>query len=1528
MKKWISLILTAVMLCSSLPVSSFAEAQETEEAQEIRDEAAEKEKAVKEAAEREAAEKAAKEAAEREAAEKAAKEAAEREAAEKAAKEAAEREAAEKATKEAAEREAAEKAAKEAAEREAAEKAAKEAAEREAAEKAAKEAAEREAAEKAAKEAAEHETAEKAAKEAAEQEAAEKAAKKAEEQEAAEKAAKEAEEQEAAEKAAKEAAEQAAKEAAEKAAQDTAEQDDGQQENESTQTSEEVANTVTPASEPVKEPEETAKSAEEDATAPVDEEGEVPADTDTEQAAEAEDLEEENATPRNGETLQEEGALEAADLALKADTTETGEITGLQFVEGTATTLTIGWNRITPNTAIKGYKVSWTPAGGATKTATVTGADTGYDSGKKLILYTITGLETGKKYTYKVCVIYNSGTTSDWVSGSRTVLADPPQNLTAGAVSVSAKQVKLTWDAPSGGTVKGYFIYRDGKQIGDVTASTLSFIDNGSVLKPGDTHSYAVYAYSYNSSGNKVKSQRSSVIKYTIKPGTTASMEAKPLSTTTMKITWKEVEGASGYTLAWGLSSNDGFSDSVAINDPKKLSYKVSGLAPLLKYKFRLQAFVTGGTVYNSDGSTKTAGTVTGSWHEPIEEITRPGNVPGVAANYDQSTGNITVSWKAIEDTVSNYKVYRSNKADSGFTVLDTVGSNVLKYVDENVNVGETWYYKVVAVYSSTESLLKNATVVWALVTPAAPQNLKADNGSFKVSSGKGSAVLTWKKSAGADGYVIQYAEDAAFTKKLSKKVISGGSKESATVWGLTMGTTYYFRVCGYVGTENTGRGKFSNVVSLQGAPGNPDPASLVLEARNPRSVACGIKATWAPVEGAEGYWVAVSNVTTGAIIKKDTIAGQSNTSYVFDGLTAGERYRVTVRSYRGSGFSIGTRKQDNFKWASGTLNAMPVLAPSKINVTAVNGSSVKLSWPKVYGVSGYWLRVSSTDDGNFTSIDTNLKTSRKYTLSGLKPGYTYKAEVYTYSNAQGTIFYSTDFGTDKLHLTSGTAMVAPQTPTGLKATLTFSGSIPTIQLSWNKVSGLDSFNGGYFLLRNPGWGSSTTNETVRRGSGSNGFTDTLTAADIGKSYAYRVGSYLDPLHSNNEGAKLTGKESKSSYSDRIVVVVRNATPVVSVTNDASGRIVLNWQKIPTADRYAVYRATTNDIGKCGLIEGIVTGTSYTDISASTTPGTTYYYWVKAITNAARTGDSLYSKSVKGTVALSTSGWGWNYVVAYAKSVDLSWKALKNAQSYNIYRIKDDGAPTKIANVKGTTYKDTNIVFKSKYEYSIRAVYGGSESAYMKGAGRNGRWSAARYAELTKLKNLKATPLSMTEAKLTWDTVRDATGYRIVLTHEDGSKKTIDVTEKSYKITAIKTGERIKAEVYPTFTTGGKTYPIVTSEINAVHSVIEVDLMVYAAPKATTSLKATNITTNSVNVVWSPVEPTSTTRFAIIYRKSSESTWKNGIAAGALTQDTFCNIPGLASKTEYVIRVLSTYVDPNSNKQYDGGYKEITVTTK
>ena len=58
------------------------------------------------------------------------------------------------------------------------------------------------------------------------------------------------------------------------------------------------------------------------------------------------------------------------------------------------------------------------------------------------------------------------------------------------------------------------------------------------------------------------------------------------------------------------------------------------------------------------------------------------------------------------------------------------------------------------------------------------------------------------------------------------------------------------------------------------------------------------------------------------------------------------------------------------------------------------------------------------------------------------------------------------------------------------------------------------------------------------------------------------------------------------------------------------------------------------------------------------------------------------------------------------KSINISWNAVTNAQSYNLYR---DGKF--LVNVKGSTqYKDSNLKPNKEYFYAVSSVYNGAES--------------------------------------------------------------------------------------------------------------------------------------------------------------------------------------------------------------------------
>ncbi len=99
-------------------------------------------------------------------------------------------------------------------------------------------------------------------------------------------------------------------------------------------------------------------------------------------------------------------------------------------------------------------------------------------------------------------------------------------------------------------------------------------------------------------------------------------------------------------------------------------------------------------------------------------------------------------------------------------------------------------------------------------------------------------------------------------------------------------------------------------------------------------------------------------------------------------------------------------------------------------------------------------------------------------------------------------------------------------------------------------------------------------------------------------------------------------------YTERV-----SAPSGVSATDSNSSSITVTWNAASQAERYDVYRHTSNNSGSATLI-GNTTGTSYADSSAS--PGTTYYYWVTAYRESSN--NSLVKSDTVSSFSSSDSG--------------------------------------------------------------------------------------------------------------------------------------------------------------------------------------------------------------------------------------------------------------------------------------------------
>lgn len=154
---------------------------------------------------------------------------------------------------------------------------------------------------------------------------------------------------------------------------------------------------------------------------------------------------------------------------------------------------------------------------------------------------------------------------------------------------------------------------------------------------------------------------------------------------------------------------------------------------------------------------------------------------------YTSSQRGQEINTSFIPKTAGKYKI----ECMCGHVTIDDIDTSdwSYKYVEFSVKKKET--------NSSSTTTLKKATVK-------------------KITGGKKSATVKWKKITGASGYQIQYGLKSNF-KGANKKLIKGGKKTTASIKKLKSKKKYYIRIRAYK-TIKGGRqyGKWSKIKSVK----------------------------------------------------------------------------------------------------------------------------------------------------------------------------------------------------------------------------------------------------------------------------------------------------------------------------------------------------------------------------------------------------------------------------------------------------------------------------------------------------------------------------------------------------------------------------------------------------------------------------------------------------------------------------------------------------------------------------------------
>ena len=357
-----------------------------------------------------------------------------------------------------------------------------------------------------------------------------------------------------------------------------------------------------------------------------------------------------------------------------------------------------------------------------------------------------------------------------------------------------------------------------------------------------------------------------------------------------------------------------------------------------------------------------------------------------------------------------------------------------------------------------------------------------------------------------------------------------------------------------------------------------------------------------------------------------------------------------------------------------------PLTKPQNLKASYASDTSIKVSWSKVEGATGYQVWRSTSANGTYSCLGTVTTTSK--TSTSLKKDTTYYYKVRAYYEVNNTKSF-----TDYSSVVSATTTKITA-PANVKAT---SASASSVKITWSAVSGAE----GYEVFRS----TSASGSFVCLGWVS-GTSKTSTGLTAGTTYYYKVRAFKT----------VNGNKVYSEYSAVVNAIPKPSKPTnikLSVTNPTTVKI--SWTAPADAEYVQIWRASKANAAQSdySLIQTCEKSTTSTK-SNYLTPNKTYYYKLRSyVINGSGTRvyspfSSVYSITPSVTVGVPT---GLKVSSTTSNSITLTWNAVSGSNiRYEVLR-KEGSSEVVVDRMKNTTITDTGLTSKTTYSYRIRAYF-------------------------------------------------------------------------------------------------------------------------------------------------------------------------------------------------------------------------------
>ena len=916
------------------------------------------------------------------------------------------------------------------------------------------------------------------------------------------------------------------------------------------------------------------------------------------------------------------------------------------LAETKSTAVTLSWY---PNGACEKYTV-YKRKKGATSWSGKSFKTFSSSAGEGIRTCTDTSVTPGNTYEYTVTGnYYDKNGKAVYLKYNKTgksinVETDAPKLLSA--TSADYDTINVKWQDVKGAT--GYKVYR--KKAGEKDFTALGVVkgttykDNSAQV--GQEYYYTVRAYVGETSN--LGSFDKNGIKGVALPKKPTLKTAESVDFNAIKVTWKKVDGVSGYYVYRKADGEKYFKQIAEVNGNKTFTSTDLSATTGVKYQYTVRAYRNRNGkpyagLYDSKGVTATACT----------------KAPTIKSGVSTVSDKLKLTWSKVNGA-TGYNVYRKLENDKNYKLIKTInGNGNVEFTDSGLKCGVKYYYRVNG-FRTVDS--KNYEGLGSkdylgLTTPAQPALKSAKSLGYNTIS------IEWTKVEGATGYDIYRKTTGTYSK------IGTVDKQSTVTFKdekAVTGVRYQYTVRAFYNKNGIKKvSTYENYIHGTAYPSNPNLTSVTSVEYN------AIELKWDKVDGANGYKIYRKLPSDKNYKELITLYGQTD-KYTDQTVTCGTTYQYIIKSFRyenGKAYNSGN---------SSVVTCKSVPPVVKVKVASTGYNSLNVSWEKVNGATGYRIYFKKDNAKNWTTLATfenGSLTSCEHRKLTTGVNYTYTVRAY-YKDGSKTIWG--DFnqtGVTKKPVTSAPKLVSVNSSTATNVTV-----------KWETVSGAN----GYKVMRKAD-GSKTWSTIGTTNSKKLSYTDKKVSCGV--KYHYTVRAYRN----------VSKKPVLGSYnSNGLEIMTIPDRPVVSVSSANYNKLNVSWSRSNGATGYKVYRKVVN--GTYKLIRNI-SGGAATGFADTVECGTEYYYYVTAyvINNKVEYG-SFDSEAVKGKAVPQTVKLGSpSTTKGQAK---INWSTVPGATGYYVYSKTGNSGYKLIADVKGgnvKSYTDKNVVSGKKYTYTVKA---------------------------------------------------------------------------------------------------------------------------------------------------------------------------------------------------------------------------------